>query len=562
MDGEEGALRRRTWMLAALGAAAGLAGHWLTDGAWDSAWRTAAAAFVAVSAFAFAVVVVPAAWRAGALFALGCGAVAGLVTWNSGMASGPDGEGWRFVAAALALFIAAPLFQSARDSGRWRADHPGVYRHAWTNLILWSGAWLFALLIWLFAHMLGALFDLIGIDLIRRLLDRPEAAAPLIGGALGAAIGLLRAQENVVDTTHRLVTAVLAVLAPPLALALLLFVAALPFTGLAPLFAQTRAPTPILLSAVIGAVVLIVAVIGEGRETDERAPLLRWSAAALAALVLPLALVAAVATGLRIGQHGLMPERIWAAIFVGVAIAFGLAYLWALARGRRDWPAAMRAMHLRLAAGLCLLALVLALPILDFNALSVRSQVARLEAGAVAPEAFDWRALRHDLGAPGRRALARLAAHGDPQIGRLAAAAQRGTWPVQQVRPPAADRAILVRPEPVPVPDGLRAALFGAPAGDFHPACAAPGACTLFWKPGEDEAVAVLDPCADAEARCALQLTPLAERDGRWRPVRHPGPSPSDADLRRAVAAGKVEIGERVVRQVRVGGRPVGPVFE
>src|SRR3546814_7509859 len=56
-----------------------------------------------------------------------------------------------------------------------------------------------------------------------------------------------------------------------------------------------------------------------------------------------------------------------------------------------------------------LLAAFLALPVLDFGAISTRDQVSRLESGAVKTEKFDWSALAVDFGPSGLKALAELA---------------------------------------------------------------------------------------------------------------------------------------------------------
>ena len=55
----------------------------------------------------------------------------------------------------------------------------------------------------------------------------------LVGGALGAAIGLLRDRQAVLGLLQRVATAIISVLTPILAAGLLLFVLSLPFTGLA-----------------------------------------------------------------------------------------------------------------------------------------------------------------------------------------------------------------------------------------------------------------------------------------------------------------------------------------
>ncbi len=262
--------------------------------------------------------------------------------------------------------------------------------------------------------LIAGLFGLIGVELLEELLDETWFAWMLGGFAFGSAAGLLRERDGLLTTLERLAMLVLSVLAPVLAAALLLFLASLPFTGLGGLWAADVPTTPLLLLAGAGAVLLANAVIGTGVEERSRNPVLHWSALALVAAVLPLALLAAVSMGLRIGQYRWTPERIWGAIAVGVAIAYGLAGWWSIWRGRAHahFDDRLRPMQTSLAIGLTGLALFLALPILDFGAISARSQLARLEAGKVEPAEFDWAAMAFDFGPAGRERLSRLASSG------------------------------------------------------------------------------------------------------------------------------------------------------
>src|SRR5690606_12693121 len=156
--------------------------------------------------------------------------------------------------------------------------------------------------------------------------------------------------------------------------------------------------------------------------------LMRIAALALAIVILPLAVFAAVSMGLRLNQYGLAPERLWGLVAILVACAWGLGYWIALARGgRHGWAGRLRAANFHLALGGCVLALLLALPIFDFGAISTRNQVARLESGKVTPEQFDFAALRWDFGEPGRKALARLAQGDNARAAELAKIALRQT---------------------------------------------------------------------------------------------------------------------------------------
>src|SRR5690606_39665005 len=114
-------------------------------------------------------------------------------------------------------------------------------------------------------------------------------------------------------------------LAPVLAAALGLFLLSLPFTGLGGLWESDIAATPMLLLSGAGAILLANAVIGDGVEERSSSRLLFRSAMLLIFCVLPLAVLAALSMGERINQYGWTPERIWAVVAVGAALAYGLA---------------------------------------------------------------------------------------------------------------------------------------------------------------------------------------------------------------------------------------------
>jgi hypothetical protein len=460
------------------------------------------------------------------------------------------------------------LFQSVRDEGRWNLRYSEIHAHAWTSLVLWVASWAFVLISWLLAQLLAELFNLIGIDLLREAMRESAVNLAIVGAALGAATGLLRDRDKVLGLLQRVVTTVLSVLAPVLAAGLVLFVLALPFTGLQPLWDKTSSTTPILLGAIAGAFFLTNAVIGNSAEEEVKGRALRLSAMALGAVMAPLAIVAALSTWLRINQHGFTPERLWALVFVLVVLAVAIAYLWVLVRGRFAWADRVRPANVRLALGICALALLLATPLINFGAISTRDQVGRLQSGGIAPDKFDWAALRFDFGPSGRRALEQLQRQGPPQVRRLAAQALRAKerWTLTEQTAVAAraeqiQRTIRVLPEPVPVPDDLRRALA---TGSI---CAS-NDCTLFWQPGAPEAIAVGFGCP----QCLASVTRLTRGPkGEWLPV--PGdtispPNPpsnrpeAQAEAqRRAMAAGRIEIRDVVRRQVYVDGQPVSGAF-
>ncbi len=550
----------RALLLAALGAAFGLIFHWLIDGIEQAresgdALRAAGAAFVAVSGLVFALSLERSRWTWSAVFAAAGGAVAGFVAgWNGDPDTWGAGEGWQFFSALLAVAISVPLFQAWRDSGRIRPEAGTVHAHVWTNLVLGATAGAFVVSTMLLTVLLAELFHLIGIDLLRDRLDDGWFMVPLACSAFGGAVGLLRDRDQVLATLHKVGRAVLSVLAPVLALGLILFVLALPVTGLQPLWDQTQATTPILLVCILGAVLLANAVIGNDPEEEARSPALRYAAVGLALVIAPLAFVAAVSTGKRIGQYGLTPDRMWACVFVFAAAAFALAYLYALVRGRAGWPDALRRANVRVAAGLCLLAVFLALPIVSFGAISARDQVARLESGGVSPDRFDWAAMRFDFGPSGRAALERLAESSNLVVRQRARETLRASnrWAIAPTPPVAAKRSprppLKFRAEGGTVPPAL-ADLIGR-AGQCHDEV-----CRVVFV--EPKRAVVLRPSC---GHCLFLFE--AQPDGTW-VQRIPAPPIVRATMPTAdTANGRVELRKVERNQLFVGGEPVGEAFE
>ncbi len=409
----------RPWIWALLCAAGAFAVNQLVfnaDG--DAIWRQVAATFVIVATLAFVLTAElrRLLWAVG--FALGAGAILAFVGWfTASYNKGGEIAEYPFLAGLFALLIAAPLFQTVRDEGGWRFPYARLHGHVWTDAVIAAASLAFTGVSFLLAYLIAQLFDLIGIKLFTDLLREGWFGAILAGFAFGAALGLLRERDALVATLQKLVLVVFSVLAPVLAFALVGFLVSLPFTGLAPLWDSGVPTTPVLLFAAAGAVGLINAVVGDGKADGSSNRVLRWSALLLSLSILPLAVISALSMGARIGQYGWTPDRIWGLLAVIVACVYGVVYLVAVARALRakaplDWDDHLRPANVKIALGVCGLALFLAMPILDFGAMSARDQVARLKSGKTKEAEFDWKAMAFDFGPKGRDVLKRLAANG------------------------------------------------------------------------------------------------------------------------------------------------------
>jgi len=219
---------------------------------------------------------------------------------------------------------------------------------------------------------------------------------------------------------------VLSLIAVPLAVGLLIFLLATVISGPSVLWENTRQATPTLLACAAGAFVLTCVLVRQDQAAMTQSRVMRLAALALAIVILPLAVFAAVSLGLRLNQYGLAPERLWGLVTVIVACAWGVGYWGALLRGRKAaWAQRLREANFVLAVATCGLALFLALPILNFATISAANQLHRLESGRVSPEKFDYAALRWSFGDAGKRALARLAKSRNPKVAELAELARK-----------------------------------------------------------------------------------------------------------------------------------------
>ncbi|WP_294124010.1 DUF4153 domain-containing protein [Sphingomonas sp.] len=587
-DSEDRDWPARPWIMALAGAVGGLIVHFLTDRAHYGdpfpVWRQAATAFTVIATVSFILTVELRRWSWAIAFALGWGAVIALVGWFTAQYNQvPEIFEFPFFSGILAVLIAAPLFQTIRDEGAWRFPYARLHRHAWTDAVIGAAALLFTGITFLLAWLIASLFDVIGIDAIKELLKKEWFGWMLAGFAFGGAIGVLRERDALVATLQKLVTVILAVLAPVLAVALAAFLLSIPFTGLQGLWKSDIPATPMLLLSAAGAFVFLNDVIGDGGEERRPNIWLRRSALILAICILPLAFFAALSMGQRVGQYGWTPERIWGAIAVAVAMAYGLAGWWAVFKGRQDFDDPLRPLQTRLAIGLCGLALFLALPIGDFGAISANSQLARLASGKVSPTEFDWAAMAFDFGPAGRKHLEAIARSGPVSQRKLASTALKSDsrWELTEdniVAGPQPEELVVV-PKDAEVPADLREQLLGKPGTEGF--CSSGGACRVFPQDGGKVFIVVMDGCAnlppaernDPKQHC-MRNPAVFERDvttwvnvyeGRKRVEPSMTKTEEAASLQResdALERGDVKIAPVSQRQLVIGGKPSGNVFE
>jgi len=408
----------RPWVLAALLGIAGLLIHLASDDAYNDPLRMALTALCFFGPIAAAFTIDRKDYVAALIFAAIVGLVMAGIAWRATSAGDRYSDQQFWVASGiLACALALPLFQAGFHKLRWKTSYLETHFHVWTDAITAAAALAFVGLSWALIAILAALFDVIQINLLSDLLDKEWFGWIYSGATFGAALGVLRNQLKIIGTLQSVVLLVLSILAVPLAVALVLFLLAVILSGIDVLWEATESATPLLLACGVGAFVLTNAVVRDEDNAASGSRILRIAGFVLAIGILPLAIMASLSMGTRVAQHGLSPERIWALIAIAVAVAYGVGYFVSAVRGRKEgWRGYLRQSNLHLAAVTCIIAFLLAMPILNFGGISTSNQLARLESGDVSAKDFDYAALRWDFGEPGREALAELVKSDNAEI--------------------------------------------------------------------------------------------------------------------------------------------------
>jgi hypothetical protein len=313
-------------------------------------------------------------------------------------------------------------------AGRFRAVPPygEVFEAGWQNTLVVVQAGLFTGLFWALLWLWAALFDVVGIKEFERLFREPAFVYPVTSVTFGYAVSLAQSREGFVLLLRRHLFGVLAWLLPLVALIATAFLLTLPATGLAPLW-KTGHATFLMLWLQVFLLFFFNAAYQDGAQPPGYPGWLRIALRASVLAVPVYASLSAYSLFLRIAQHGLSVDRIWAALFIAVIALYGLGYAYAAFRDG-PWMEAIGRVNTAMAWVLVAMIVAVHSPLLEPKRLAAADQLSRLIEGRVAAAKFDYDYLRFSLGVFGDRALRELAA-GPPghreaaEIKRLAAAA-------------------------------------------------------------------------------------------------------------------------------------------
>ena len=368
------------------------------------------------------------------------------------------------VGPLLVVFVITMLiacFKALMHLQLWVARTPtsyaALFSASWRNALVAGLSLLLSGGVFVILNLWGALFAVIGIDFFEELFMKDWFLFPVLAVAFGLGTLIFRRLVNLIDGITGLLEGLMRLLLP-LALAVaLIFLAALPFTGLAPLWG-TGNGTALLMWLNAIALFFLNAVYQTGRAAPYP-PLMHrllWPGIVLLPILSALALYGLY---LRVDQYGWSLERCWAFTICALLALFSLGYAWTIIRHRDDWPQSLGRVNILMGWAVLALMLLVNSPLLDFRNISLGSQLGRVEAGEIELREFDFAYAWLFLARPGylkMQALIEANEGEDPELAKIIQEARHAVSP-----PPAALlwRQLNFRPAPFDLPADARDSL-------------------------------------------------------------------------------------------------------
>lgn len=435
----------------------------------------------------------------------------------------------------IMLFIVNQLLEFRETGRRFYTHYSLHFEESWMRAFQFVLSLVFVGLVWAVLLLGAALFDLIHISAFSELLDKNWFRCSVLGLAFAASVHITDVRPALLRGMRNLGLTLLGWLLPLVTVLAAAFLVALAVGGVAPLWETRRAAT-ILLTAVSVMLVLLNAAYKDGDPVHAPPAVLRWAGRIAGPVMLALALLAAWAILLRVGQYGWTPQRVRSAATAAMAVLYGAGYAWASA-DRKTWL--KRLERVNVTASFAMLAVFAALltPLADPDRIAVSSQVARLHAVQTPPDKFDYQLLRFDSGIAGTTALAALIKDPNPEIAaraKRAEASDTRSYNSDDVADPAVTEApfahATIYPSGAVLPPDFRAMNWKTQVESYDLACLKNGtACDIYVLPGASQGsptIIVLDqpdktePAVFGETPAMLvqRTAPTFERgpDGSW----------------------------------------------
>ena len=370
----------------------------------------------------------------------------------------PDSIVATFILPLILGCFLALLFLRPAVLGR-APDYAEVFSDSWRNALVAALSWALTLGVFGIMMLWGELFRVIGIEFFIDLFTEDWFLFPVLSVAVGLGIFIFRGLANVIAGITSLLQGLMWLLLPLVLMVTVLFLGALPFTGLQPLW-DTGNGTALLMALNLFALFALNAVYQRGDR--EPYPLQVHRVLCVGIALLPvISLLALYGLYLRVDQYGWTVARCWALLISLLITMFSLGYASNVIRNRERWFGKLASVNQPMAMLMLALVLLVNSPLLDFRKISLASQQNRVEQGEITLEQFDFFDARANMGRPAYLWMQQIIEENrdsNPELAQLALEPVRPDF-IAIARDPS-ERIdfrgwVTYRPEPFAIPDEL-----------------------------------------------------------------------------------------------------------
>jgi hypothetical protein len=403
--------------------------------------------------------------------ALGLGIALFIIGWHAGWLVEPFQDAGAYGNAshmlslcfglAVGIFLLALYFRTWRQGPGQPLAYSALLENSWLNALTLAFLGLFIGVFWLLLTLWAQLFDVMGIGFFEDLFELPEFAYPVTGLVGGFGLVLIRSRIRLIATVRGLCETLIRALLPLVAAILLLFLAILPVTGIAPLW-DGGPGSGLLVSLLAIALFFFCAEIGDAEDSRYHSAL-HWLVVA-AIVVLPIiSALAAWGLWVRVAEYGWSVDRLWALFIELFLAAYAFGYSVLILRHRGLHLPSIRRWNTVLGITLAGALLLVQGPVIDFRRIAANDQADRLLEGNTSIAEFDYAYLAFKLGRYGINTLNDLKTHPDLvdntdfQAHADKALAADNYWYARREKPELVERVRFITPAwASPPPDTLK----------------------------------------------------------------------------------------------------------
>ena len=445
----------------------------------------------------------------------------------------------------LALLFLRPLVLGRAP------DYAEIFSDSWRNALVAALSAALALGVTGVLMLWGELFRVIGIDFFIDLFTEDWFLFPVLSVVVGLGIFIFRGLANVIGGITGLLQGLMWLLLPLVLTVSVLFIGALPFTGLEPLW-DTGNGTALLMALNLLSLFALNAVYQQGDR--EPYPLLLHRLLCLGIVLLPvIAVLALYGLYLRVDQYGWTVARCWALLISLLITLFSFGYAGSVARFREEWTGKLAHVNLPMSQLMLILILLLNSPLLDFRKISLASQQGRAERGEIALEDFDFFDARENMGRPAylwMQDIVEENRESNPDLAQLALEPARPAMFTLDSSQRFDFRGwVTYRPEPFAFPDALADAMQTSVVAGF---VRSEQPENLYLFQADLDADDSLEYVLAGDFPGAFVASGFRLEDGEWRELRL-APRQLVADPGQALAEGLIEVVEPEYFDLQIG---------